>query len=244
MSPERQGSDWRFWAAVPVVGIVLCAGLIGFHRYTHLGRSLSVDGLAMVGTTLVAAAIGFLAIVYQVRSSSRQLREQMADQHQASAEELERQERAIARAIRYEIDNFYVMELDLVENNLANWHAGNDNLPTAAGLRTNISEIYKAVSPILGSLNARSVSAIVKFYSMVGSYEGLWRDYQYCLDMIWCPGKPPVVVDAFRKRAGEGLEAVRSLIPELKKLAENVSKSLTQDYGLDELVGRSDAETH
>jgi len=103
MKQKVQDNDWKFWAAVVVVSIVLYAGLRAFHRFTQLGSSLSVDGLAMIGTTLVAAATGFLAILYQVRSSSRQLREQMADQHLSSTLESERQKRAIAKALLFEV---------------------------------------------------------------------------------------------------------------------------------------------
>lgn len=62
--------------------------------------------------------------------------------------------------------------------------------------------------------------------------------------MCWRPSLQQEVAHEFRKLANEGLETIRSLIPELKKLAENVNKSLAQDYSLDELIGRSDAQTH
>jgi hypothetical protein len=192
--------------------------------------------------TLVVGTLGFLAVVWQIRSSYKTFNRQLETEARARSEERERQKRAIATVILYEIDNFYMIELELVEKNLAGWDGANDHLPTAVGFRANTAEIYKAVSPILGSLNAKSVSAIVKFYSMVGSYEGQWRDYQYCLDKLWLPGTPPVISEAFAKGAKEQLEGIRKMIPELKKLAANVSNSVAQDCGLDGLIGRTDAK--
>jgi hypothetical protein len=199
---------------------------------------LTLDGLM----TLIAGLTAFVAVIIQIRSSSKQLHDQMKSQRDAEREERERQKRAIATVILYEIDNFYMIELELVEKKLAGWDGANDHLPTAISFRANTAEIYKAVSPILGSLNAKSVSAIVKFYSMVGSYEGQWRDYQYCLDKLWLPGTPPVISEAFAKHAKEQLEGIRKMIPGLKKLAANVSNSVAQDCGLDEPIGRTDAK--
>lgn len=67
---EAFKGDRRFIAGA--LGAVFCALLL-FHRYTELGRSLSNDYHAMVGTTLVAAVLGFGAVSHQTRSSYRQL---------------------------------------------------------------------------------------------------------------------------------------------------------------------------
>jgi hypothetical protein len=135
-----------------------------------------------------------------------------------------------------------MIELEQVEKTLNRQASESNFLPSAVGLRSNITEIYKAVSAILGSLNAKSVSAIIKFYSMVGLYEGQWRNYQHFLDMLWRLGPQKEVLDAFTKCAKDELESIRSLIPELKKLATSVSTAVAQDCGLDELIGRTDAK--
>lgn len=247
---EQQGKNenfsgkWRDIAPVGFVLLVVFVALVAFHRCSGLGKSLSNDYYAMVGTTLLAAVLGFGAIWHQTRSSYRQLREQLAAQRDAEREERERQKRAIATAVLYEIDSFYRIELDLVEKNLDNWDGANNSLPTGAGLRTNISEIYKGVSPLLGSLNAKSVSAIVKFYSMVGTYEGLCRDYQNLLDMIWAPVNPAVNLNpqSLVNEAKARLNSIRGMIPQLKTLAANVTNFVAHDCGLDELIERSDAK--
>jgi hypothetical protein len=249
---EQQGKNENFngkWRDIAPVGFVLLVAfvaLVAFHRWSGLGKSLSNDYYAMVGTTLLAAVLGFGAIWHQTRSSYRQLREQLAAQRDAEREERERQKRTIATAILYEIDSFYRIDLELADKILASWDATSNNLPSGAGLRTNISEIYKGISPLLGSLNASSVSAIVKFYSMVGTYEGLWHTYQFSLDMLRAPANPAVKMNpqSLVNDAKAQLKSIRDLIPQLKELAATVTNSVAHDCGLDELIGRSDAQTH
>jgi hypothetical protein len=203
---------------------------------------LTLDGLM----TLIAGLIAFAAVIFQIRSSSKQVQDQIKAQRDAEREEKERQKRAIATAIICEIDSFFAIELDLVEKSLASWDGTSNNLALPAGLRTNVSEIYRGVSPLLGSLSAKSVNAIVKFYSMVGTYEGLWRNYQYCLDMLRAPLNPAVDLKArdLANEAGSQLKIIREIIPRLKTLAWTVIECVAHDCGLEELIGRSDAQTH
>lgn len=224
-----------------IVGtLALMAVTVIVYRRTDWGKGFTPDGVM----TLVAGVIAFIAVIMQIRSSSEQVQDQIKAQRDAEREERERQKRSIATALLYEIDSFYRIELDLVEKNLANWDVAGNSVPTAAGLRTNISEIYKGVSPLLGSLNAKSVSAIVKFYSMAGTYEGVWRDYQNLLDMIWGPANPALDPQYLANEAKTRLKSIRNLIPELKTLAENVTNSVAQDCGLEELIGRGNAQAH
>ena len=249
---EQQGKNENFngkWRDIAPVGLVLLVAfvaLVAFHRWSGLGKLLSNDYYAMVGTTLLAAVLGFGAIWHQTRSSYRQLREQLAAQRDAEREERERQKRAVATALLFEIDCFRTIELDFVEESLARRHRASNGFPTGAGLRTNLSEIYRGVSPLLGSLNSKSVSAIVRFYSMVGMYEALWREYQYCLDMLRSPVNPSVNIDPQRlaNEAERQVECIRSFIPKLKTLAGNVINLIAHDCSLEELIERSNAQTH
>jgi len=198
---------------------------------------LTLDGLM----TLVGGIIAFAAVIIQIRSSSKQLDDQMKAQQESEREERERQKRAIARAIICEIDSFYRFDLEPAEKSLSSRDVGVNSFPTAMWKRGNASEIYKANSQILGSLNSKSVFAIVTFYGMVGSYEGLFRDYQRCLDVIAFASNPPQnIVEDTRER----LDAIRGLIPELKEMAASVTRLVTQDCGLDDLIAKNDAQTH
>lgn len=171
---------------VVVACIAIALGLPVFHRCTKLGRSLSVDGLAMIGTTLIAAAAGFLAILYQVGSGSRQLREQMADQHQASDAELDRQRRAIAKALMFEVDDFYCNHLRYVYDHYRKFDGAIEQLPGVTGMDIRPFAVYDGNTPLLGLLTDDVVRSVVVFYDtarfhllMVRDYKDLLREYQY-----------------------------------------------------------------
>jgi hypothetical protein len=222
--------------------LALVALAVIVYRRTDWCKGFTPDGVM----TLIAGVIAFIAVIIQIRSSSKQVQDQIKAQRDAEREERERHKRAIATAILYEIDSFYRIDLELADKTLAGWDAASNNLPSAAGLRTNISEIYKGISPLLGSLNASSVSAIVKFYSMVGTYEGLWHSYQFSLDMLRAPANAAVRLSpqSLMNDAKTQLKGIRDLIPQLKELAATVTSSVAHDCGLDELIGRGNAQTH
>ena len=220
--------------------LALLAFVYFVYRRTDWSKGFTPDGVM----TLVAGVIAFMAVIIQIRSASKQVQDQMKAQRDAEREEKERQRRAIATAILFEIDSFCVVDLDLAARSLARWDADRNNLPSATHLRTNISEIYKGISPLLGSLNAVSVGAIVRFYSMVGTYEGLWHSYQYSLDMLRIPGNPAVKMDPQKlvDDAKAQLKSICDLIPSLRTLAESVTNSVARDCGVEELIPKGDAK--
>lgn len=167
MKPKDQENDRQFWLVVVVVSIVLYGGLTVFHRYTQLGRSLSVDGLAMIGTTLVAAAIGFLAILLQVRSSSKQLRDQIREQRDAERTEQERQKKAVASALLLEIDNFYLRHLIDREIGAKVWRQLDANRQTVEVLKLIIGApfvIFEASADRLRELDESTSRAVIASY--------------------------------------------------------------------------------
>jgi hypothetical protein len=220
--------------------VALVALVVTVYRSTDWGKGFTPDG----AMTLIAGVIAFIAVIIQIASSTKQVQDQIRAQRDAEREERERQKRAVATAILYEIDSFCMIELDHVDKNLASWDAASNNLPSAAGLRTNISDIYKGISALLGSLSAKSVSAVVKFYSMVGAYEGLWRDYQYRLDTLRAPVNPSVNIDlqGVVNEARRLLKDVRDLIPGLRTLGASVINVVAHECRLDELIEKSDAK--
>ena len=179
--------------------------------------------------TLAAGILAFAAVQLQMRDQRRTLREKQ-----------ETQKRAIATGILYEIDSFFLLELEGVEKTLSLWDAASDPLPSSAFIRQNSFEIYRANSLLLGSLNPKSVSAIVKFYTMAGTYEALAREYEHFLDRVYSG----VNAKEFEKCARQRLKMLRDLIPQMKELTTNVSKAVAEDCGLNELVDKDDAQAH
>ena len=138
---------------------------------------MSVDGLAMIGTTLVAAAAGFLAIRYQVRSSSKHLRDQTKAQRDAEEAEQERQKKAIATAILYEIDDFHLYHVRGVYSYLEE-KARMGELIEVVRIPPSLFAVYRGNTPRLAELPDAVVKVVVHFYSKADKFFALIEDYR------------------------------------------------------------------
>jgi hypothetical protein len=241
MKPKDQKNDRQLWAAVVIVGFVLCAGLTVFHRCTQLGRSLSVDGLAMVGTTLFAAATGFFAILFQVRSASRQLREQLAEQHQASAAESERQRKAVATLLLFEIDGFYATYLRGPRDLLERKRLETDELPQIAPIGPNLFPVYRGNTSKIGELPIYCVQAVVGFFQQADSIVSNLVDYAWSLERdrqfrsTMLDERDLRTIREYRSLRGLAwtqLDRITGALPEAIKLAYLVCHALCQFAGI------------
>jgi hypothetical protein len=126
----------------------------------------------MVGTTLVAAAAGFLAILCQVRSSSKQLRDQIKAQRHAEQVEQDRQKRAVATANAFEIDCIYRAFVRDVEVLFKSAGSNHDFAQKLVGKRIERLPfaVYEGCAPLLGELPAPLVEAVVHFYGGTTAY--------------------------------------------------------------------------
>lgn len=112
---------------------------------------LTLDGLM----TLIAGVIAFAAVIIQIRSSSRQLRDQIKAQRDAEREEQERQKQSVATAILIEIDHVYRLISDQV-------HA--DDFDIHYLIPPNRFVVFEANAGYLGSLGSDLAQTIVRFY--------------------------------------------------------------------------------
>ena len=109
-----------------IVGtLALVALAVIVYRRTDWSKGLTPDG----AMTLVAAAIAFIAVIWQIRSSSKQVQEQIRAQRDAERKERERQRKAVATAILFEIDGFYAGYLRQPRDFLAGKDIENVGLP-------------------------------------------------------------------------------------------------------------------
>ena len=118
---------------------------------------LTLDGLM----TLIAGLMAFAAVIIQIRSSSRQVREQITSQRDAEREEQDRQSRAVAAAILFEIDNVYRLIFDQV-------NADDFNLRYL--IPPNRFVVFEANAGYLGSLGNDLAQAIVRFYGVAARH--------------------------------------------------------------------------
>jgi hypothetical protein len=134
---------------------------------------LTLDGIM----TLAAGVIAFIAVIIQIRSSSKQVRDQMKAQRDAEREEQERRKKAVATAILFEVDDFYRSQLWRV-------HAFFEQ----TGRRRELLEVvrvppsqfcvYQGNTASLGGLPDEVVEAVVHFYSKAARFLALREDYR------------------------------------------------------------------
>lgn len=181
-----------------------------------------------------------MAVILQIRSSSREVRDQIKAQRDAEKEEMVRQKRAVATAVLYEIESFFMLELEQVEKTLSAWDSVKDPILSSACIRQNSFDIYKMNSLMLGRLNAKSISAIVKWYTMAETFVELVRQYERYFEWAYTG----VNSAQSEKIARQRLTMLRDLIPALKGLTTSVTTSVARDCGLSELIAGNDAEAH
>jgi len=180
---------------------------------------LTLDGLM----TLIAGLIAFIAVIIQIRSSSKQVQDQIKAQRDAEREERERQKRAVASAILSEIDGTYRYLLRDVRDFLRQID------PDKVDLRTMLIKSFVARFPILdanagkiGDLGEQAVASVVGFYSCTRAY--LISVDNFALSRERWLEKPDdgLLEDTTR----EYLSHVKNTIPSLIWLAHEVSKEL------------------
>jgi len=143
---------------------------------------LTLDGLM----TLVAGIIAFSAVIIQIRSSSKQVQDQVKAQREAEREEQERQKRAIAKALLFEVDDFYSNHLRGVYDHYRTFDGAMERLPGVTGMDIRSFAVYNGNTALLGILSDELVKSVVVFYDtarfhllMVRDYKELLREYQY-----------------------------------------------------------------
>jgi uncharacterized protein YjeT (DUF2065 family) len=134
---------------------------------------LTLDGLM----TLVAGIIAFVAVIIQIRSSSHQVRDQIRAQRDAEQAERERQKKAIATALLFEIDDFYRYHVRGAYDRL-DGKARSRELPEVVRIPQSRFAVYEGNTPRLGELPHDLVEAVVHFYSKAEHLFAMREDYR------------------------------------------------------------------
>jgi hypothetical protein len=195
----------------------------------------------MIGTTLFAAATGFLAILFQIRSASRQLREQLADQHKASAAESEKQKKAVATLLLFEIDGFYATYLRRPRDLLERKRLETDELPQIAWIGPNLFPVYRGNTSTIGELPLYCVQAVVSFFQQADSIVSNLVDYAWSLERdkqlrsATLDERDLRTIREYRSQRGLAwtqLDRITGALPEAIKLAFLVCHALCQFTGI------------
>jgi hypothetical protein len=171
---------------------------------------LTLDGLM----TLVVGLIAFAAVIFQIRSSSKQVQDQIKAQRDAEREEQERQRRATATAILFEIDNFYRHHLGQVRDFLTLFERSNQ-LPGTVPASAHGFVVYHGNASRLGDLPRELAGKIVRFYGTAEHYNVVREDYRARLERE-APQDQGVLQTQFRQ--------LKNLISKLELCAYELSK--------------------
>jgi hypothetical protein len=137
--------------------------------------------------TLVGVFVALVAVIWQVRSSSKHIQDQIKAQREAEREDQERQKRAVASALSAEIDDFYKFFLKGM------WEQRTKICSPIALLMKRPAElgpvpstaflVYRATAHQLGLLGAATVKSVVGLYNFTASFVDQYEIYR----KAWSP---------------------------------------------------------
>jgi hypothetical protein len=203
--------------------LALVALTISVYRRTDWCKGFTPDGIM----TLLAGIIAFAAVIIQIRSSSRQVREQITAQRDAEREDLERQKQAVARALLFEMDGFYRYPLKPVEITLKQ----NDGAVNPAAIPAGADltfPIYEGNSSVLGGLDEMIVAAVVMFYNDASMFVRTLNEYNALVTRFFNSRDPVVEEQALAR-----LRQIRFLLPSLIDITYVASLKLCAFTGIE-----------
>jgi hypothetical protein len=188
----------------------------------QLEAKLTLDGLM----TLIAGIIAFAAVIIQIRSSSKQVQDQIKAQRDSELEEQERQKRAVATAIAFEIDSIYRGFIRDAEALFKAAGAGANFEQDLMGKR--IEEfpfiVYEGCAPLLGGLPPPLVQGIVHLYGGIAVYLMTINELYAALQRA----QSASLGDRRRIEVDVWVHQVRDQVAALRILAAEVSEMLCE----------------
>jgi hypothetical protein len=206
--------------------LALIALVVGVYRRTDWSNGFTPDG----ALTLVAGVIAFIAVVIQIRSSSKQVENQIKAQHDSEREEQERQKRAVATAIAFEIDSIYRGFIRDVEALFKAAGAGANFEKDLMGKRLEEFPftVYEGCSPLLGGLPPPLVQGIVHLYGGIAVYLMTINELYAALQRA----QSASLGDHRRIEVDVWVHQVKDQVAPLRILAAEVSKMLCEFAGI------------
>lgn len=131
--------------------------------------------------TLMAGIIAFVAVIIQIRSSSRQVRDQIKAQRDAEQVERERQKRAVAAALLSETDCFYAKYLEETSEPFPSWKRIENDPRLTEVFQAPIGKpfvVYESLADKLGGFDAMVARGIVFAYGRMAAFVENLRLYE------------------------------------------------------------------
>lgn len=199
----------RFWKIVALT--VLIMGFLGILRLywgaVHWKNELPLEGLI----ALYAGVIAFVAIMIQLE-----------EERNAHVAEQERQRRALATAILFEINSFYCDYVGGLQAVLRDMDVEGCKLLGMRMIPADTFPIYRGNAINIGLLEAALVGSLVGFYSDADAYLCALRDYRVESDRYYHQGADPVA----EEKARTFLRKIKSAGPEVTKTVQLLCQQL------------------
>jgi hypothetical protein len=199
--------------------LALVALAVIVYRRTDWRKGFTPDGVM----TLMAGVIAFFAVIIQIRFSSRQVQEQLTVQRDAQREETDRQKRAVACALLFEIDGFYRWLLRDIRGFLRDVDPEKEDFRflEAKPIGTNPFVIYQGNASSVGELDVPVAENVVRFY--MGAQACLYTIQRYDEAHSQYLAAP---TEEREDLARQWLENVKEGIPPLIVIADVVCRQL------------------
>ena len=131
--------------------------------------------------TLAGVFVALMTVIWQIRSSSKHVEDQIKAQRDAEQEERGRRKRAVATAVCYETDGFYLYYLRELRDYLKNFKLEEKMpLPIIKPVAANVFSIYQGNAAKLSELGPEALERVVAFYNAAGrhlSTRAAWRTH-------------------------------------------------------------------
>jgi len=139
---------------------------------------LTLDGLL----TFLGGLLAFVVIWRQTRHSDSGLEKQLRAERDARAEERAGRTRAIARALLFEIVNFYVHFQKFIRGHIEQIDPRNCLPPTLSAPSPDAFVVYRGNAQGLGEFRQDVVEGVVRFYGLAERFLTTVRDYTVALE--------------------------------------------------------------
>lgn len=132
--------------------------------------------------TLAAGVIAFVAVVIQVRSSRKEVECQLEAERGERAQEFERQKQAVARALLFEIVNFYRYYFAHLRPLLDPVDTEDCPLPSFGAPDSAFFAVYQGSANHLGAFERVLVEKVVRAYGLSAWLLSSIREYTWSVD--------------------------------------------------------------
>jgi hypothetical protein len=151
---------------------------VGGTANTDISWAFSGDGILAFG----GGALALLGVWWSNHQSVRNLEKQLEGERNARAEETERQKKAVATALLFEIDGFCATYLCQPREFMKGKDVAKDPLPRFASIGPDRFPVFHSNASKIGELPTNYVLALVGFFRQADSIVSNLADYVSSLD--------------------------------------------------------------